>query len=327
MALAVACGIAFVATGVLAADAKVKVGSSQTLGEGPFYVAMDKGYFRDEGLDVEMVAVRVGPDALSAVAAGEIDVVNAVPESALFNAFQRRIPLKVVAGAAYTIGAVVARRELVDTGALRTFGNLKGRNLALPSPVTAHHMWVERGAKQAGISISDINLVYLSFPDMMGAFASKRIDAAYLPEPFATNAVEKLGGVRWFDPNPLLPNTVVTMWIYSERIAIQEPELGRKFMVGLLRGTRDFLEAVERKKGWPDAVAAMTKYTQVKDPAMYDRIVFAKVAPNGELRLESLQETLDWLHAKGFVKQPPPLDKIVDFSFAEYATNKLGRYQ
>src|SRR5262245_50738585 len=80
-ALAVACGIAFVATGALAADAKVKVGSSQTLGEGPFYVAMDKGYFRDEGLDVEMVAVRVGPDALSAVAAGEIDVVNAVPES------------------------------------------------------------------------------------------------------------------------------------------------------------------------------------------------------------------------------------------------------
>jgi len=313
--------------GAAEAQVKVKVASSQTLGEAPFYVAIEKGHFTAEGLDVELVPVRAGPEALSAVAAGEVDVATTIPDPALYNAFQQRIPLRVVAGASNTIATLIARKELVDSGALKGFADLKGKNLSLPSPVSMHHTWVDIGARKSGIAMSDINLVYLSFPEMMGALAAKRIDAAYLPEPFATNAVEKLGGARWFDPNTVMPGTAVTVWIYSERIAVKEPEIGRKFMVGLLKGARDFLDGTQKGKDRAGVIAALIKHTQVKDPTLYDKMELPAIAANGEIRIDSLRETQDWMNARGSVRVKVDLARIVDTQFTDYAIGKLGRYQ
>jgi len=323
--LAVTLAFAPTTTGAQA-PASLKVGSSQTLGEIGLYVGIEKGYFRDLGLDVEIVPVRVGPDALAAVTAGAVDIVIAVPESALFNAFQRGVPLRVVAAGSYTIATIIARKTLVEGGQIKTFADLKGKSFALPSPVSPHHIWFEKGAARAGIRPDEVNLTYLSFPDMVGALANARIDAAYLPEPFATRAIDSGAGARWLDPNTWHPGMMVTIWIYSERLA-KDADKGGRFMVGLLKGTRDALRAIVTGAGRADMIAALAKHTQIKDPKLHEKIEFVKLAPDGEIRMESLKETHDWLVAKGLVKQPVALESVVDQSFVKHAVGRLGPYK
>lgn len=310
-----------------AAGPAIKVGSSQTLGEAGLYLALEKGYFREQDLDVEIVSMQVGADTLAALASGQIDVAVTSIESGLFNAVGRGITVRMVAGAGYSLAALVARKQLVDGGELKTFADLKGRTLALPSPVSATHIFVDIGAQRAGLKRDDIQITYLSFPNVVPALANAKVDAGYLPEPFATRAVETGAGVRWLDPNQLRPNTLVTAWLYSERLLEREPETGHRFMLALLRGTRDYVNAVEKNQGRAEAVAAMIKHTRIKEPALYDKMIFPKVAPSGEVRMASLQETLDWFRTKGVVKAVVDLSKVVDQRFTTSALKRLGPFQ
>ena len=322
--LLVLAAVLLLAARPMAAPVAIKVGSSQTLGEAGLYLALEKGYFREESLDVEIVPMQVGADAITTLAGGHIDVAVTAIESGLFNAAGRGIPVRIVAGAGYSLAALVARKALVDGGTLKAFGDLKGRTVALPSPVSAHHIVVEIGAERAGLARDDVQLAYLSFPNMVTALSTGKVDVAYLPEPFAARAVETGVGARWIDPNQLRPNTLVTAWLYAERLLEREPDAGQRFMVALLRGTRDYVNAVERNQGRPAAVAAMIKHTRIKEPALYERMTFPRVAPSGEIRMASLQETLDWFRARGIVKSPVDLAQVVDQRFTTAAVKRLG---
>jgi NitT/TauT family transport system substrate-binding protein len=87
------------------------------------------------------------------------------------------------------------------------------------------------------------------------------------------------------------------------------------------------VNAVEKNQGRAEAVAAMIKHTRIKEPALYDKMIFPKVAPSGEVRMASLQETLDWFRTKGVVKAVVDLSKVVDQRFTTSALKRLGPFQ
>lgn len=66
----------------------------------PLYVAMEKGYFREQGIQVELDRVKAGVEAMAFLASGQIDLGTVGMSAGAFNAFDRQMDLKIVATAA-----------------------------------------------------------------------------------------------------------------------------------------------------------------------------------------------------------------------------------
>src|SRR5262249_11632953 len=80
----------------LAAD-KVKVGTGGSASDAPFYIAQDKGFFKDEGLDVDLIVLDSGAKVIAPLGTGELDVGSGALSVGFWNAMLRGVKFRIVA--------------------------------------------------------------------------------------------------------------------------------------------------------------------------------------------------------------------------------------
>lgn len=163
----------------------------------PLYVADARGYFADEGIDVELQTVRAGSDAIPLAASGRVDVVVGGFSAGLFNAINSGLDITIVGsmegsqsyadrtGPAPTALEVAA--TLVDSGEVTSPADLAGRKVALAGGAGgAAGYLLDTVLRDHGLTLADVTPVNLSFPDMQAALESGAVDAAVTPPPFTT---------------------------------------------------------------------------------------------------------------------------------------------
>src|SRR5205823_4379187 len=99
------------------------------------YVALESGYFRQEGLALELIPITSGVEAIQLLAGGQLHVSQAGVTAAVFNALHRGVLLKLVApGDTYYPEAstmfLMVRNELVDRGEIADYGDLADHRIA-----------------------------------------------------------------------------------------------------------------------------------------------------------------------------------------------------
>jgi ABC-type nitrate/sulfonate/bicarbonate transport system substrate-binding protein len=311
--------------------AKVKIAASQALAQAGLFIGIDRGYFRQQGIDLEVVPSNQLEAMVPLLANGALDGAVGGNVPGIFNAAARGTGLRIVAaGSIHSFGhstALVVRKALMDSGQMKSYADLKGKNVASSSSVSIFTIALDRALHQAGLSMKDVNLVNLAFPEMIGAMSNGGVDVAYLVEPFATAAAEQSIAVRWKETADVIPGHVASMWVYSQQLTENRPQVGKAFMTALLRGVRDYDAAMFKNVDRQQVVSILTKYTTLKDPALYDKIVPDPVATSGALPLAQLQEDLDWYQANGSIQGKLDLSGLVDTQFTSYAVQPLGPYQ
>lgn len=312
------------------APAKVKIAASQALSQAGLFIAQDRGYFAQEGIEVEVVPSNQLEAVVPLLANGSLDGAVGGNVPGIFNAAARGTGLRIVAASSVHAPGhstkVMVRNALIDSGQIKTYADLKGKNIASSSSVSIFTIALDRALHQGGLTLNDVHLLNLAFPEAIGALANGGVDAAYLPEPFATQAVEKQAAVRWKEAADVIPNHVASMWVYSQQLTQARPQVGRGFMTALLRGVRDYDAAMFKGKDRQAVVAILTKYTTLKDPALFDKIEADTLATSGTLPLDLLQEDVDWYRSNGSIPNALDLANIVDTQFSTYAAQKLGAY-
>jgi len=103
-------------------------------------------------------------------------------------------------------------------------------------------------------------------------------------------------------------------------------------MRAYIRGLRDYLSVLHGGKiAGPNAdavIAILTKYTRIKDPALYRRLVPSSADPNGRVNVAALRNDLAFFRAQGMVKDDHiGVEDIYDGSFVEAALKTLGPFQ
>jgi NitT/TauT family transport system substrate-binding protein len=199
---------------------------------------------------------------------------------------------------------------------------------ARPTALGIATIAAEKALQLGGLKSSDLSYLDVSTPDTVVALANKKADVAYMTEPFGTQSIEKGIAVKWREMADLVPNHVAAMWAYGSKLTDEQPEVGRRFMVALLRGMRDYEDAFGKNQGRADVVSILVKHTVIKDAALYDKIQSIAEPASGEFPMDTLQEDYDWLKAQGAIQEPAPeLSRVVDTRFVQYALEQLGPYQ
>jgi NitT/TauT family transport system substrate-binding protein len=327
-------GATLPAPGPLATPIKVRVGSVGSLADGPIFVAQERGYFAEAGLDVEDIRAQGATELVAPLAAGQIDVLSAAMAAGLYNAFARNIGVRIVADKGrltkgHGNAGLVARQELWDAGTVRTLADLRGRRVGLAgyNAGSAVTLFLGHALDVQGMSIADVDPVDLVLGDLNVAFANRSLDAAIQIEPVLTVGVASGLYSIMLRSDELYPDLQSGFVLYSDDFIHNHNDAGRRWMVAYLRGVRDWIDAFDKHQGFDDVVDILTHATNVKDKALYDKIVSSSMDPNGRLNVATLIDAQDWFAAHGYIPQKIDVPTLIDYQFVDYAVGVLGEYR
>jgi NitT/TauT family transport system substrate-binding protein len=295
----------------------------------PFLYGIEKGYFKAQGIDIERVQIPSSDQIIAPLATDDVQVAATGFGAGLYNAVERDISVVVVAdnGSAdgKSSGALVVRKQLIDSGQFAALKDLKGRRVALSSKGTSIHVTLAKALEQGGLTFEDIELVIMPFTQINIALANGGVDAALNIEPAVAQAVADgtIGVFKWSDE--IYANQQFNAVMYSPQFA--KTDVARRFMVAYLQGVRDYDDVI-RGKGSIDEFAAIgARHLPVKDPDIYKNVHHIGINPNGALHVEEMRADAQFFLKEGMIKRPPDLDRLVDNSFVQYALQQLGEYR
>jgi NitT/TauT family transport system substrate-binding protein len=150
----------------------------------PFYAALDQGFFRKQGLDASIIQMS-GTIAQTALSKGEIQFMNS-PSDAVIGA-TNGFPFKIVYSAWES-----APWTLVGKAEFKSVQDLKGKTIATNRPGSSPYAYLEAGLKKNGLTVKDVNLLFLTATqDDYAQLIAGKIDAAVLSPPFDTQAADQ----------------------------------------------------------------------------------------------------------------------------------------
>ncbi|HEY7062773.1 MAG TPA: ABC transporter substrate-binding protein [Chloroflexota bacterium] len=299
----------------------VKLGTFFSLGAAPLLVAVERGFLAEQGLDVTIERTGSASEVMGFLGAGHLDVAAGGVSGALYNAIARDVPLKVVAPLGLTgdslersLNFLVVRKDLYD-GGVRNVGQLRGRKIAITGLGSTNHWHLARQLQAAGLGLDDVDVVDMTYPDMITALRTGALDAAIMASPFDVQ-LKRDGITEMLVPN-VAPGQMVTVLMYGPPFMAEHPDAARRFLVGYANAIR----AIQREGLMAsENVPIYERYTGMKAE---DLLIATPPLFDPDLRIDAqpLLEYQQFLFNEKAVSYPTPLteQKIVDRSFATYA--------
>ncbi len=217
-------------------NASIRLAISNELLDAIVLIARDKGFFEDEGVDIQVTEYASGKLALQAMFAGEVDIAPVAAEPVVFNSFKwDDFSVVSTIGAADKHMTVVGRKDL----GVESPGDLKGKRFATQKS-SALHYFSSIFLAENDVSEDDVNRSYLHITKLNQALIDGDVDAVAVIEPFTSELREEIGdeGV-FFTPSGIYVKT----WSLSSSNEFIEsnPETILKIIRALIRA-EEFLK-------------------------------------------------------------------------------------
>lgn len=302
----------------------VRVGHVPVTIYAPLFIAVDKGYFEEEGMRVELLPVEGGTENVVQVSAGNFDVAGGGIGAGMLNAVARGIEFEIVAPLHTErpplTSPLVVSKARYDSGEITEVADLAGMTVSTNSKGAATEYWLWRALQQGGLDFPDVEVLGVGFRDVPPALENGSLDAAILGEPLATLAEDQ--GLITRLTEDFIEGFTSTVIYYNKEWSAANPELAAGFVKAYLRGARDL-----NGDAWydPENLAIIEKYTGV--PA--DVVARANRSyhdPNGNVPLEDLMELQRFFGDQGQLSYTDPIDmsQFINSSYVEAALEELG---
>ncbi|WP_159447689.1 ABC transporter substrate-binding protein [Streptoalloteichus hindustanus] len=177
---------------------KVVVGALPVADVAPLHLARERGYFSAAGLEVEIRPVPSGPEAVTLLLGGGIDIAFSTYPPFYTATAKGTGKLRIVAEA-LAAKAGTAVLMAAPNSPVRQPGDLTGRKVAVTSTGSISDVSVMAAARMHGVDPASISFVPMPFPNMETAMQQGSVDAALLAEPFVTKASKNIGAREVFD--------------------------------------------------------------------------------------------------------------------------------
>jgi len=290
---------------------KLPVGYVPNIQFAPLYVALDKGYFKDAGIELEF-DYSIETDAVSLVGANNLQFAVVSGEQVLL---ARAQGLPVVYVCAWYEQYPVAVVSKVDQG-IKTAADLKGRKIGLPGLFGANYIGLDAILFSAGLTEKDVTLDSIGF-NQVAALAADKDEAVSVyttNEPVQLQAQGyKLNEIRVADTLPLASNGIIT----NEQTIAQNPDLVKRMTSAFLKGLNDTIANPD------EAYNISTKYVQdlsKQDEATQKEILKRSIglwatSHPGFSDPQAWQNMQDTLLKMGLLKKPLDVSKAFTNAF------------
>jgi NitT/TauT family transport system substrate-binding protein len=277
----------------------------------PIYLTQDKGFFKDEGLDVLVVMFNAGATNLQAMIGGDVQIMaGGVPETVLARAGGADIKN-------FWAISNVMPFQIYGSAKLKSLGQSKGKKFAISRFGSLSEFLTRSALKHSGVDPKDVTMLQIgATPARFTTLASGIVDATILWFP-VTERAKAAGMNKLFDLKDLYPNWTNVGFIARESWLAKEKEQTTKFLRAYQRGVRytrenrnDGIRTLEKYVGL-NAAEAAAGYDEYRESFPLDgRILDAGIVATIEQEIET-----------GRLKGKIPVSEMIDNSFI----NSLGK--
>ncbi|WP_017525812.1 ABC transporter substrate-binding protein [Pusillimonas noertemannii] len=278
----------------------------------PWMVAQQRGYYAQEGLDVNFITAKGGADVAKQVGAGNAPLGGGVGDTPII-VRANGIPIKAVA----VLGGSSFMHLAIDKEAgINSVEQLKGKTVGAMSYSDTTYFALLGMLKANGLNKNDVD-IQASGPAVWKLFADRKIPAlASIPE-WSVNA--ELAGVKVdIIPADKYFKSMAQAILASDEIIEKDPELVRGFVRATVKGladiindptsaAKDYIKAVPAYQGKEDYVGRVFK--------LYNELVYAGQKHPGEIDPERLGALQDFYVKEGIVGKAIPLDELYTNAF------------
>lgn len=308
-----------------------KFGTARQIASLTAYIGIEKGYFRDEGIDLEIVEIQTLGQMVPFLGTGEILAAGGALSAALFNAIRQGIALKAVACRTallrgFTFHCLMAAKQRYDAGEIRSLADLKGRTIANTN-VEGLVAWENaKLLESAGLTLNDVQLVGMAAPDMPTALANGAVDAALLIEPYCAVARRLDAGVALVEGDGIRDRLGVDVPIgvvlFSPKL-LQDRALAVAWLRAHLRAARFYNEALKNPAGKAEVIDIAGKYLPINDRTLYEEMIWPGIPADGRFDPTFVDELQTFMIHRGEIKEALPTEQVVDLSYLEEALRTL----
>lgn len=273
--------------------AKIRMGYIQSdLHHLPAFVSIEKGFFQQQGLDVEAAgAFRAGPELMSAFAARELDVGYVGLAPAITAAANSNVPIRIIAQVNTEGSAIVVSKTNLGSSA----ADLKGTMTAIPGHATMQDFLFRKAVKNAGIPVDQVKILVLKPPEMIPALNEKDIEAFIAWEPYPSKAVTENKGKILIYSSQIWPNHPCCVIVVGEEFLQARSSDVEKLKIAHNQACR-FIQ-----DNHAEAVDIGVKYTGMDRKTIEEALGHIKF--NGQLERRYVSEYIDFLKVLRYIKQ------------------------
>ena len=194
--------------------------------------ARARGFFAHQGIDAKLTVLSDPTQIAAAILSGDAQFAS-FSTGGLATLKARGFPVRLVASGAlyrrhYPNTAIVAGPKKKEITRAR---DLVGKRIAIDAQNTIAHIGLLKWLKSNGVSKDEVTFTELPFAQMLGPLGRGQVDAAVLPEPFVTLALQR--GARRiasiFDA-VCSKNCLITTWIARKDV---DPGLAARFRIAV----------------------------------------------------------------------------------------------
>jgi len=275
---------------------KVTIGHLAIVPSLPTYVAMEKGFFAQEGLEVELVPFQSGTDIVDALVAGRIDA-NCMSAITGHWFAAQAVPDKFKIFLVYAADSTVDNTMVVvvkKDSPLKDLKGLKGKKVGTFPGATS--VALAKAVIRTKLAPETVIFTEIAPPNIVPALAAGQIDAFFSPEPFGMIAVYQ-GIGRYLIKSPctllgLKKGIVGGAFSFSAKFLQERPEVAKKVKAAIEKGV-DYIKTNEQ-----EARGYLSKYAQLPPPVAA-RIPFEKWIKIKNLDKKAPQLFFDVLYKEG----------------------------
>ena len=308
---------------------RITVGALRLSSSGPLFLAKDRGYFRQEDLDVEIVFFEAAPTIATAVLSGSLTFGVTALTAAFYN-LAADSGLRIIAGQAReekgrSGNLILVSKRAFDAG-FTSIAALLDQPFGLTQFGSPSHYQLGQLTQQLGAPAKRTPIVaFQTLPNLVAGIRTGKVAWAIIAPPVATDLVDS--------------GEMVVLSRYSDHGSYQfgavfgkaamldtRPDVVRRFVLGYKKGLRDYSVLNNPTADYAEAEATARIVARYVYPGEPSSIAAAKIRksplyvdPTGEVDVEDIARQIAWYQQEGMVRRPLEAGTILRLQFLREA--------
>lgn len=297
----------------------------------PIFVAIDKGYFTDAHIDLQ-VAKTPGSSIqqLPRLARGDIDIMPTSIGPGFFNQYAQGFDAKIVASlneshAGWQDPAcLLVRQQLWDSHAVNRLSDLRGKLVDGGTDGTSLNYMLKAAVAKAGLSLKDVQYSekFKTVPDAFVAFKTGAADVQAMTEPSCTQWDADGVAHRWLSAQDIIPGFQPSYFVAGGDYLKEHRAVVVRFLAAYMKGARDV--TASNGKWTPALLATAAKWTEIPQPLLERLTGPGYVGQYGTIDVGWIERQQRFWVDEGSVTKPVATADIVDAGALQNARALAG---
>lgn len=284
------------------------------IGYTPLYIAQEKGFFKEVGLDLDVKVFNSGTEAIAAFTGGRVNGLSLVPSEAVTLAANGK-DYRVIFVQDTSAGAdgILARNTV------SSIQEFKGKEIAVEKGGVSHFFLLQ-ALSEAGLQERDVKLFNVTPDAAAAAYQAGKVEIAvtYAPFLYTANTAQKDGKIIYDSSKLTIPTAIADLYIFDTQTVETKPKALEALVRGLIQGL-NFLQtnkqegleiAAKRLQLKPEELAEQLKGVMLPD--LVTNIEMLSKPESNLYVLKAMQPLAEFLQAQGKIQQVPDLSQVLE---------------